>query len=49
MLVSHPIFRPSSVLRLYGELRNPITSCPPGYSEFQQACYAERDQVLATF
>lgn len=41
MLVSHPIFRPSSVLRLYGELRNPLTTCPPGYNEFQQACYAE--------
>jgi hypothetical protein len=50
MLVSHPVFRPSSVLRLYGELRNPMTSCPPGYNEFQQACYVEplTPQMLAS-
>ena len=41
MMFSHPIFRPSSVLRLYGELHNPLTSCPPKYHEFQQACYQE--------
>ena len=31
MLFSHPIFRPSSVIRLYAQLRNPLTECPPGY------------------
>lgn len=41
MLFSHPIFRPSSVLRLYSELRQPMTSCPSGYNEFEQACYIE--------
>jgi hypothetical protein len=41
MLFSHPVFRPSSVIRLYGGLRYPQTSCPEGYSEFQQACYVE--------
>lgn len=41
MLFSHPIFRPSSVLRLYGELREPVTACPAGYNEFEQACYVE--------
>lgn len=41
MLFSHPVFRPSSVIRLYGELRSPRTACPDGYSEFQQACYVE--------
>ena len=41
MLFSHPIFRPSSVIRLYSELREPKTACPPGYNEFEQACYVE--------
>jgi hypothetical protein len=41
MLFSHPIFRPSSVLRLYSELREPMTTCPAAYSEFEQACYLE--------
>ncbi len=41
MLFSHPIFRPSSVIRLYGQLRNPLTECPPGYNEFDRACYQE--------
>jgi hypothetical protein len=41
MLFSHPVFRPSSVLRLYAQLRNPLTDCPPGYSEFDRACYQE--------
>ncbi len=41
MLFSHPIFRPSSVIRLYAQLRNPLTECPPGYSEFDRACYQE--------
>ncbi len=41
MLFSHPAFRPSSVIRLYGELRNPMMECPPGYSEFDRACYQE--------
>ena len=50
MLFSHPIFRPSSVIRLYGELRNPMTTCPPAYNEFQQACYQEplTPQMLAS-
>src|SRR5579862_1042747 len=41
MLLSHPVIRPSSVLRLYGQLQNPRTNCPPGYSEFDRACYLE--------
>jgi hypothetical protein len=41
MLFSHPIFRPSSVMRLYGQLRYPLTECPPGYSEFDRACFQE--------
>jgi len=41
MLFSQPVFLPSSVIRLYGELRHPLTECPPGYSEFDQACYIE--------
>ena len=41
MLVSHPVFRPSSVLRLYSQLKNPVTECPAGYHEFDQACYVE--------
>ena len=41
MLFSHPVFRPSSVLRLYGQLSNPMTACPPGYNEYDRACYVE--------
>ncbi len=41
MLFSHPALRPSSVLRLYGQLRNPMTECPPGFSEYDRACYLE--------
>jgi hypothetical protein len=41
MLFSHPVFRPSSVIRLYAQLRNPLTECPPGSSEFDRACYQE--------
>ncbi len=41
MLVSHPVFRPSSVLRLYSQLKDPVTECPSGYHEFDQACYVE--------
>jgi hypothetical protein len=41
MLFSRPVFRPSSVLRLYGQLRHPMMECPPGYNEFDQACYVE--------
>ncbi len=49
MLFSHPIFRPSSVLRLYSELHQPMTTCPEGYNEFEQACYVEpfTPQMLA--
>jgi hypothetical protein len=38
---SHPVFTPSTVTRLYRQLRYPLTQCPPGYSEFEQACYVE--------
>jgi hypothetical protein len=41
MLLSHPVIRPSSVLRLYSQLQNPMTNCPAGYSEFDRACYLE--------
>jgi hypothetical protein len=41
MLFSHPVFRPSSVIRLYDQLRNPLTECLPGYREFERACYQE--------
>lgn len=41
MLFSHPVFRPSSVIRLYGQLRHPMTECPPGYNEYDRACYVE--------
>ena len=41
MLFSHPVFRPSSVLRLFSELRDPQVTCPAGYNEFEQACYVE--------
>jgi len=41
MLFSRPVFRPSSVLRVYKELRQPVTACPPGYSEFDRACYRD--------
>jgi hypothetical protein len=41
MLFSRPVFRPSSVIRLYGALSHPQTTCPEGYNEFQQACYVE--------
>ncbi len=41
MLFSHPVFRPSSVIRLYGQLRDPMTECPQGYGEFDRACYVE--------
>jgi hypothetical protein len=41
MLFSHPVFRPSSVVRLYEQLRDPMTECPQGYGEFDRACYVE--------
>ena len=41
MLFSHPIFRPSSVIRLVREMRHPMTDCPPGRTEFERACYIE--------
>ena len=41
MLFSHPVFRPSSVIRLYGQFSNPMTECPPGYNEYDRACYVE--------
>ena len=41
MLFSHPVFQPSSVLRLYAQLRYPMTGCPPGYSEFDRNCYED--------
>jgi hypothetical protein len=33
-------FRPSSLTQLYGELRNPLTKCPAGFTEFDRTCYA---------
>ncbi|MGC2112121.1 MAG: hypothetical protein WA655_21565 [Candidatus Korobacteraceae bacterium] len=41
VLFSRPIFRPSSLTRVVSQLRNPVTECPPGYSEFDRACYQE--------
>jgi len=41
MLFSHPVFRPSSVVPLYEQLRDPMTECPQGYGEFDRACYVE--------
>ncbi len=41
MLFSHPVFRPSGVVRLDEQLRDPLTECPPGYGEFDRACYVE--------
>jgi hypothetical protein len=41
MLFSAPVFRPSSVIRLYGQLWHPMTECPPGYSEFDRACFVD--------
>jgi hypothetical protein len=41
VLFSRPVFRPSSVIRLYGQLAHPMTECPPGYNEFDRACYVE--------
>jgi len=41
MLFSRPALRPSNIIRLYGELRHPMTVCPPSYSEFDRACYLE--------
>ena len=41
LLFSRPIFRPSNVLRLYGQLKYPLKQCLPGYSEFDRACYLE--------
>jgi hypothetical protein len=41
MLFSHPLFRPSSILRLYGQLSNPATECPRHYNEYDRACYVE--------
>lgn len=41
MLFSHPIFRPSSLIRLVREFRHPITDCPPGRTEFDRTCYIE--------
>ncbi|HUK73938.1 MAG TPA: hypothetical protein VLV47_00520 [Candidatus Bathyarchaeia archaeon] len=38
---SHPVFSPAGVVHLYRQLRRPMTQCPPGYSAFDQACYAD--------
>ncbi|HUI82689.1 MAG TPA: hypothetical protein VL240_00615 [Candidatus Binatia bacterium] len=49
VLFSHPVFQPSSLVRLYADLRHPMTVCPPGYSEYDRACYSEplTPQMLA--
>jgi hypothetical protein len=41
MVVSQPIFWPSSLVHAYRTVRNPVTRCGPGYGEFQHACYVE--------
>ena len=41
MLFSHPVFRVSNLTVRYRQLRNPLTECPPGYSEFDRACYVD--------
>jgi len=41
MLFSHPLFRPSSLIRLYGQLLHPMTECPARYHEYDRACYQE--------
>jgi hypothetical protein len=33
-------FRPSSLTRLYTQLRYPLTRCPAGFTEFDRTCYA---------
>jgi hypothetical protein len=33
-------FRPSSLTQLYVGLRNPLTDCPAGFTEFDRVCYA---------
>ena len=33
-------FTASSLTQLYAELRNPLTDCPAGFTEFDRACYA---------
>ena len=41
LLSSHPVFRPSSIIRLYGDLRHPRAECPQGRTEYDGACYVE--------
>jgi hypothetical protein len=33
-------FQPSSLTQLYADLRNPLTECPDGLTEFDRTCYA---------
>jgi hypothetical protein len=33
-------FNPAGLTQLYTELRNPLTDCPAGFTEFDRACYA---------
>ena len=33
-------FQPSSLTQIYADLRNPITECADGFTEFDRACYA---------
>jgi len=40
MLCARPAFRPSTVIRLFANLRHPLTSCPGGYREFDRVCFA---------
>ena len=41
MFFYHPVYRPSSLTRLYGQMHDPMTHCPGAYNEFDQACYQE--------
>lgn len=33
-------FQPSSLIQFYAQLRNPLTKCPAGFTEFDRTCYA---------
>jgi hypothetical protein len=40
MLFSRPAFRPSMVIRLVRQIRDPLTACPSGFREFDRGCFA---------
>jgi hypothetical protein len=41
LMFSQSVLQPSSLTRLFQQLRNPLTECPAGYTEFDRACYQE--------